>query len=107
MKIEDAQQRIVRTAAVYEDDAGNLYEVDFDTCAENPVDMWDGAELCVLAAPHGEQLNDPGSNDCDAMWELNGFHADNKRLPSTKEWARLCPDYPVELTECLVEDFSR
>ena len=120
-----------KTRELYRDECGNTYEVDFDTCAENPVDMWDGAELCVLVAPRGEQLNDPGNSDCDAMCKLNGFHAENKRLPSTKEWARLCPDYhvwigwvqgecerliavalpkadyPVDLTECLVEDFSR
>ena len=116
---------------VYRDENGNLYAVGFDTCAENPVELWDNAELCVLVAPRGEQLNDPGDSDCDAMWELNGFHADNKRLPSTKEWARLCPDYhvwigwvqgdcerliavalpkadyPVDTTEDLVQQFSK
>lgn len=29
------------------------------------------------------------------MWELNGFYAENERLPTTEEWARLCPDYHV------------
>ena len=84
-----------KTRELYRDEYGNTYEVDFDTRAENPVDMRDGAELCVLVAPRGEQLNDPGSSDCDAMWELDGFYAENERLPTTEEWARLCPDYHV------------
>lgn len=50
-KIEDAREQTVRTAAVYEDENGNRYEVDFDTCAENPVEVRDNAELCVLGAP--------------------------------------------------------
>ena len=40
-----------RTPELYQDEYGNTFEVGFDTCAENPVDMWDGAELCVLGAP--------------------------------------------------------
>nr|DAY43456.1 MAG TPA: hypothetical protein [Caudoviricetes sp.] len=96
-----------KTRELYRDEYGNIFEVGFDTCAENPVEVWDNAELCVLAAPHGSQLNDPTDSDCDAMRKLDGFHAENKRLPSTQEWARLCPDYPIDLTECLVEDFSR
>lgn len=71
-----------RTCELYQDEYGNTYEVGFDTCAENPVDMWDGGELCVLAAPHGDEP-DPGDSDYDAMWELDGFHAEHERLPTT------------------------
>lgn len=129
MRITKVEQP--KTRELYRDEYGNIFEVGFDTCAENPVEAWDNAELCVLAAPHGSQLNDPTDSDCGAMRKLDGFHAENKRLPSTQEWARLCPDYhvwigwvqgdcerliavalpkadyPVDLTECLVEDFSR
>ena len=93
MRITKVEQP--KTRELYRDEYGNTYEIGFDTCAENPVDMWDGAELCVLGALHGEQLDNPGDSDCDAMWELYGFHAENERLPTTEEWARLCPDYHV------------
>lgn len=80
---------------VYRDENGNLYAVGFDTRAENPVELWDNAELCVLVAPYGERLDDPGDSDCDAMRELDAFRTVNGRLPTTEEWGRLCPDYHV------------
>lgn len=118
--------------AVYRDDRdGRLYEVGYDPCPESPVDMWDNAKLCVLGAAHGSQLDHPADSDCPAMWELDAFHEDNGRLPTTEEWARLCTDYhvwigwadsdssrlvavalpkedyPIDLTEDLTEEFSQ
>lgn len=122
---------VPRGCDVYRDENGNLYAVGFDTCAENPVELWDNAELCVLVAPRGERLNDPGDSDCDALWELDAFRTVNGRLPTTGEWGRLCSDYhvlikwvdsenrrlvavalpkahyPIDLTEDLVEQFSK
>lgn len=116
---------------VYRDENGKLYAVGFDTTAENPVELWDNGELCVLVAPYGEQLDDPGDSDCDAMRELDAFRAVNGRLPTTGQWGRLCPDYhvlikwvhgdsarfvavalpkadyPIDLTEDLAEQFSK
>lgn len=31
------------------------------------------------------------------MRELDVFYAENERLPTTEEWARLCPDYHVRI----------
>ena len=42
-----------RTPELYQDEYGNTFEVGFDTCAENPVEVRDNAELCVLGAPRG------------------------------------------------------
>lgn len=104
--VQESSVETVETNAVYEDDKGHKFEVMWDAYAECPRDIWDdeSVSLCVLGGPRSCRLHDPAETLNTAMLELDAFHEDHGRLPTTEEWAGLCPDYWVWIGWHAVEE---